>query len=166
MIRILIMLLFIASSSHDIHFSKSTVDYNENSKTLQVVINVFTDDLELAIERSHDELDLEIGAETQHEATDSLVADYCIPRIVFKRNNKEVDFDFIGFEYDYDICYLYLESDTLSIVQFDELLLGVNLFFDVYDDQENVVDLSTPFSEENFILNRDSPDWSMKTNDK
>ena len=51
-------------------------------------------------------------------------------------------------------------------MQFDELLLGVNLFFDVYDDQENVVDLSTPFSEENFILNRDSPDWSMKTNDK
>ena len=95
-----------------------------------------------------------------------MVADYCLPRIVFKRNNKEVDFDFIGFEYDYDICYLYLESDTLSIAQFDELLLGVNLFFDVYDDQENVVDLSTPFSEENFILNRDSPDWSMKTNDK
>ena len=160
------MLLFIVSSSHDIHFSKSTVDYNENSKTLQVVINVFTDDLELAIERSHDKLDLEIGADTQHEATDSFVADYCIQRIDFKRNNQEVDFNFIGFEFDYDICYLYLESDTLSIAKFDELLLGVNLFFELYDDQENVVDLTTPFSEENFILNIDSPVSSMKTNDK
>lgn len=166
MIRILIMLLFIASSSHDIHFSKSTVDYNEDSKTLQVVINVFTNDLELAIERSHDTLDLEIGAETQHEATDSLVADYCIHRILFNRNNNEVGFDFIGFEYDYDICYLYLESDTLSIAQFDEILLGVNLFFDVYDDQENVVDLRTPLSEDYFILNRDSPVAEMKINDK
>ena len=160
------MLLFIASSSHDIHFSKSTVDYNEHSKTFQVVINVFTDDLELAIERSHDTLDLEIGAETQHEATDSLVADYCMPQIVFKRNKKAVGFEFIGFEYDYDICYLYLESDTLSIAQFDEILLGVNLFFDVYDDQENVVDLRTPLSEDYFILNRDSPVAEMKINDK
>jgi hypothetical protein len=160
------MLMFIASSSHDIHFSKSTVDYNEDSKTLQVVINVFTNDLELAIERSHDKLDLEIGADTQHEATDSFVADYCIQRIDFKRNNQEVDFNFIGFEYDYDICYLYLESDTLSIAKFDELLLGVNLFFELYDDQENVVDLTTPFSDDHFILNRDSPVSFIKTNGK
>ena len=166
MIRILITLLFIASSSHDIHFSKSTVDYNENSKTLQVVINVFTDDLELAIERSHDALDLEIGAENQHEATDSLVADYCTHQIAFKKNNEQVDLEFIGFEYDYDICYLYLESDTLTMAQFDDILLGVSLFFDIYDDQENVVDLNTPFSEENFILNRDSPLAEIKPNDK
>ncbi|MAU75586.1 MAG: hypothetical protein CL831_01790 [Crocinitomicaceae bacterium] len=166
MIRILILLLFIASSSHDIHFSKSSVDYNENSKTLQAVINVFTDDLELAIERSHDKLDLEIGSETQHASTDSLVADYCIHQVVFKMNTQEVDFEFIGFEYDYDICYLYLESDTLTMTKFDDILLSVNLFFDVYEDQENVVDLSTPFSDDNFILNRESPVATMKLNDK
>jgi hypothetical protein len=160
------MLLFIVSSSHDIHFSKSSIDYNQKSNTLQVVINVFTDDLELAIERSHDKLDLEIGADTQHESTDSLVADYSVNQIVFKINNKHVDFNFIGFEYDYDICYLYLESDTLSIEQFDEILLGVKLFFEVYDDQENVVDLNTPFSEDNFILKKNSPSILMKVNDR
>ena len=166
MIRNLIMLLFIVSSSHDIHFSKSSKDYNQKSNTLQVVINVFTDDLELAIERSHDKLDLEIGAETQHESTDSLVADYSVNQIVFKIDNKHVDFNFIGFEYDYDICYLYLESDTLSIEQYDEILLGVKLFFEVYDDQENVVDLNTPFSEDNFILKKNSPSVLMKVNDR
>jgi len=160
------MLLFIVSSSHDIHFSKSSIDYNQKSNTLQVVINVFTDDLELAIERSHDKLDLEIGAETQHESTDSLVADYSVNQIVFKIDNKHVDFNFIGFEYDYDICYLYLESDTLSIEQYDEILLGVKLFFEVYDDQENVVDLNTPFSEDNFILKKNSPSVLMKVNDR
>ena len=61
------MCMFIASSTHDIHFTKSTMDYNEETQTLQVVMNVFTDDLELAIERSHEGLDLEIGSENQHE---------------------------------------------------------------------------------------------------
>ena len=156
------MFLFIVSSTHDIHFSKSTIDYNEKTNTLQVVINVFTDDLELAIERSHDGLDLEIGSENQHELTDSLVADYSISQIYFKKNKENVNFSYIGFEYDYDICYLYIESDTLSFEQFDEVQIGVHMFFDVYDDQENVVDISTPFFEDNLILNRKSPSELME----
>ena len=162
MIRLLLMFLFIVSSTHDTHFSKSTIDYNEKTKTLQVVINVFTDDLELAIERSHEGLDLEIGSENQHELTDSLVADYSISQIYFTKNKEKVKVSYIGFEYDYDICYLYIESDTLSFEQFDEVQIGVHLFFDVYDDQENVVDISTPFFEDNLILNRKSPSELME----
>ena len=164
MIRLLLMCLFIVSSTHDIHFSKSTIDYNEDTKTLQVVINVFTDDLELAIERSHNGLDLEIGSENQHELTDSLVDDYSINHINYTRNNEKVNFNFIGFEYDYDICYLFLESDTLSIEQIDETLISVHLFFEVYDDQENVVDISTPYFEDNIILNIKSPSVLMEIN--
>lgn len=164
MIRLLLMFLFIVSSTHDIHFSKSTIDYNEETKTLQVVINVFTDDLELAIERSHDGLDLEIGSENQHELTDSLVDDYAINQIYYTRNNEVVNFNFIGFEYDYDICYLYIESDTLSIEQFDEIMIGVHMFFEVYDDQENVVDISIPYYEDNLILNRKTPSVLIEIN--
>lgn len=164
MIRLLLMFLFIVSSTHDIHFSKSTIDYNEETETLQVVINVFTDDLELAIERSHDGLDLEIGSENQHELTDSLVDDYAINQIYYTRNNEVVNFNFIGFEYDYDICYLYIESDTLSIEQFDEIMIGVHMFFEVYDDQENVVDISIPYYEDNLILNRKTPSVLIEIN--
>jgi hypothetical protein len=158
------MFLFIVSSTHDIHFSKSTIDYNEETKTLQVVINVFTDDLELAIERSHDGIDLEIGSENQHELTDSLVDDYAINQIYYTRNNEVVNFNFIGFEYDYDICYLYIESDTLSIEQFDKIMIGVHMFFEVYDDQENVVDISIPYYEDNLILNRKTPSVLIEIN--
>lgn len=164
MIRLLLMFLFIVSSTHDIHFSKSTIDYNEETKTLQVVINVFTDDLELAIERSHEGLDLEIGSENQHELTDSLVDDYAINQIYYTRNNEVVNFNFIGFEYDYDICYLYIESDTLSIEQFDKIMIGVHMFFEVYDDQENVVDISIPYYEDNLILNRKTPSVLIEIN--
>jgi hypothetical protein len=158
------MFLFIVSSTHDIHFSKSTIDYNEETKTLQVVINVFTDDLELAIERSHEGLDLEIGSENQHKLTNSLVDDYAINQIYYTRNNEVVNFNFIGFEYDYDICYLYIESDTLSIEQFDKIMIGVHMFFEVYDDQENVVDISIPYYEDNLILNRKTPSVLIEIN--
>ena len=162
MIRVILMCLFIVSSTHDIHFSKSTIDYNEETQTLQVVMNVFTDDLELSIERSHEGLNLEIGGANQHELTDSLVAAYLIDHIICKNEMQDVNFKFIGFEYDYDICSLYLESDTFTVKLHDEFYLSVPMFFEVYDDQENVVDLHLLKKDESFIFTRQSSSYNFQ----
>ncbi len=156
------MCLFIVSSTHDIHFTKSTIDYNEETQTLQVVMNVFTDDLELSIERSHEGLDLEIGGENQHELTDSLVADYLIDHIRYENGSRNVNFKFIGFEYDYDICYLYLESDPFAVNN-SNYYISVNMFFEVYEDQENVVDLHVKKCEESFIFTSHSAGTEFQT---
>ena len=162
MIRVLLMCMFIASSTHDIHFTKSIMDYNEETQTLQVVMNVFTDDLELAIERSHEGLDLEIGSDNQHEQTDSLVADYLLEHFLYENGSRDIKFKFIGLEYDYDICYLYLESDTFA-VNTSDYYLSVPMFFEVYDDQENVVDLHVQKREESFIFTRHSSGIAVET---
>jgi|TARA_B110000116_G_scaffold247100_1_gene239263 hypothetical protein len=138
MIRNLLLCLFIASSTHDIHFSKSFIYYNPDSRALHTVINVFTDDLEHAIEIQHEELDLEIGSDNQHILTDSLVSDYILNNFKFTNNHLNIPINFIGLEYDYDIIYLYLESDTFDINAPNTL--EVSLFFEIFDDQENVVD--------------------------
>jgi hypothetical protein len=129
------------------------MDYNEETQTLQVVMNVFTDDLELAIERSH---------ENQHEQTDSLVADYLLDHIHYENGSRNVNFKYIGFEYDYDICYLYLESDPFAVYN-KNYYISVNMFFEVYDDQENVVDLHVKKCEESFIFTRYSSGRMFET---
>lgn len=141
MIRVLLTCLFIASSTHDIHYSKSTIDYNEETSTLQIVINVFTDDLEFAIERTREGLDLEIGADNQHESTDSLVADYVLDKLTYTNSSEDVGFEYIGLEYDYDICYLYLESEAFDLNDLDKHYLSVQIFQEIYADQDNAVDL-------------------------
>jgi len=138
MIRNLLLCLFIASSTHDIHFSKSFVYYSTDARTLQTVINVFTDDLENAIETKHEGLDLEIGTDNQHILADSLVGDYILNHFKFTNNHLNIPMNFIGFEYDYDITYLYLESETFDINAPNTL--EISLFFEMFDDQENVVD--------------------------
>jgi hypothetical protein len=125
-------------------------------------MNVFTDDLELSIERSHEGLDLEIGGENQHELTDSLVADYLIDHIIYKNGLKDVNFRFIGFEYDYDICYLYLESDTFTVKLQNEFYISVPMFFEFYDDQENVVDLHLLEKDESYIFTRQSSSYNFQ----
>ena len=163
MIRVLLMCMFIASSTHDIHFTKSTIDYNNDTQTLQVVINVFTDDLELSVERTHENLDLEIGAQNQHALTNSLVGDYVQNKITFTHGPHDVKFTFIGFEYDYDICYLYLESETFVADTMKESEISMNMFYEVYDDQENVVDLNLLNTKESTILTKKNASYRFQT---
>ena len=75
---------------------------------------------------------------------------------------QDVNFKFIGFEYDYDICYLYLESDTFTVKLQDEFYLSVPMFFEVYDDQENVVDLHLLKKDESFIFTRQSSSYNFQ----
>jgi len=138
MIRNLLLCLFIASSTHDIHFSKSFVYYSTDARALQTVINVFTNDLEHAIETKHKGLDLEIGSDNQHILTDSLVGDYILNHFKFTNNHINIPLNFIGLEYDYDITYLYVESDTFELKAPNTL--EVSIFFEIFDDQENVAD--------------------------
>jgi hypothetical protein len=43
-------------------------------------------------------------------------------------------------------------------------MIGVHMFFEVYDDQENVVDISIPYYEDNLILNRKTPSVLIEIN--
>ena len=75
---------------------------------------------------------------------------------------QDVNFKFIGFEYDYDICYLYLESDPFAVYN-RNYYISVNMFFEVYDDQENVVDLLVKNCEESFIFTSHSAGTEVQT---
>jgi len=150
MIRNLLLCLFIASSTHDIHFSKSFVYYNPEARALHTVINVFTDDLEHAIEIQHDGLDLEIGSDNQHLLTDSLVEDYILRNFKFTNDSAVIPMSFIGLEYDYDITYLYIESDTFDIKT--HVALVVSVFFELFPDQENIVDYQEGETEQSLIF--------------
>jgi hypothetical protein len=119
------------------------------------VINVFTDDLELAIEINNEGLDLEIGGEKQHVLTDSLVGRYALSNINITTSDTQLRFSYIGFEYDYDICYLYLESEPFSLDSVFQV--NVSYFYELYQDQENIVDISTPWGKDGALQTVDDP---------
>ena len=150
MIRTLLFSLFILPVVHDFHFSRTKAHYNPETSTLQMSMNVFTDDLELALRNmGHEEFKIEIETDA---VTDSLIAIYALQNFKAHHAGEQIAMDWVGYECDYDVTYLYVESAPF---QFDSTLsIAQTILLDTYDDQENVLDFESPKTEESHIFTR------------
>lgn len=141
MIRILIASLIIGSSLHDFHYSKTVSDYNTRTKTLQTVTHLFTDDLENAVKMVHD-VDLRLGEQDEYAEADSLIRTYVLDNFEITTDSKSLKLEWIGFEFDYDIVYTYIESEPHEIDS--TYAFRLNFLNEIFDDQENFVKLKLP----------------------
>ena len=141
MIRILFVSLIIGISLHDFHFSKTVSEYNSETKTLQTVSNFFTDDLEKAIKQTHG-IDLRLGEQDEYAKADSLIQEYMFENFEIRTATKPLDLDWIGYEFDYDIVYTYIESEVHECDSTYSVKL--NFFNEIFDDQENFIKINLP----------------------
>ena len=151
MIRTLILSLFILPFVHDFHFSRTKAHYNSETQTLQMSMNVFTDDLELAVRTCGHEA-LKIDVET-NSVTDSLLSIYVLSKFRASHAGLPLDMEWIGYECDYDVTYVYVESEAFSLDS--TLLIDQTLLMEIFDDQENVLDFESSETEVSYILIRD-----------
>ena len=150
MIRTIILSLFILPFVHDFHFSRTKAHYNKETQTLQMSMNVFTDDLELAVRTMGIE-DFKIDIKTD-EVTDSLMSIYILSKFQAIHAGRKLEIDWVGYECDYDITYVYVESEKFSLDS--TLLIDQTLLMEIFDDQENVLDFESSKIEESYLLIR------------
>ncbi len=123
---------------HDLHLSKMDLKYDTEDKALQIVINVFVDDLEAALlERGSD--NLKILTEKEAVETDSLILDYFYDMLDLEIDGETVNLTFIGKESseDFMAAWCYLEVSELDDIQ--HLSLSNRVLLDLFEDQRNVV---------------------------
>ena len=147
MIRTVILSLFIGAIVHDFHFSRTKTHYNESTNTLQVTINSFTDDLEFALAKEGSEFKIDLESTP---VGDSLINSYIQQKLIVNQGGSPLKLNWIGYECDYDITYLYLESDTFSLNL--PISIDQTLFMELYDDQENLIDFISKKVESSSIL--------------
>ena len=148
MIRTIILSLFILPFVHDFHFSRTKAHYNNDTQTLQISMNVFTDDLELAVRTmGYEDFKIDIAPDA---LTDSLMSIYILSKFRSLHAGQQLKMDWVGYECDYDVTYVYIESEPFSLdntLQIDQTLL-----MEIFDDQENVLDFESSDIKENHIL--------------
>lgn len=144
------MSLFILPFVHDFHFSRTKAHYNSETQTLQMSMNVFTDDLELAV-RTMGHEDFKIDIEP-NALTDSLMSIYILSKFRAQHAGQQLKMDWVGHECDYDVTYVYVESEPFSLDT--TLLIDQTLLMEIFDDQENVLDFESSDIEESHILIR------------
>ena len=111
-------------------------------------MNIFTDDLELAVRNlGHENFKIDLQFQAQ---TDSLIAEYVLSICSIDHGEDALKLDWVGYECDYDITYVYIESKEFELDK--NLVFTQGLLMDVYDDQENVFDYESQNLEVSHIL--------------
>jgi hypothetical protein len=121
------------SSEHDFHVGIVQMEYSEKSKTYQVAIKLFTDDLEKAIYESTGEK-LRLGSDKELENADKLIFQYVQARFqLIDNKGKALTLMEIGFETEMDLTWIYLESEKTKPIS--NLSVKSDIFFEVFTDQ-------------------------------
>ena len=143
-----------AESEHPIHISRSEINYDAESKAIQITLHVFIDDLEDAMVMEGF-ANPKIGAKSELKNSDLLILEYFKKKFEFYNAKKEVlKYSWIGKELGDSplalVCYM--EIENVSSVKL--LTVKNDLMMDLYDDQVNIM--------ETFVNNRPKHAFHVK----
>ncbi len=128
-----VILLSLFQNVHDFHVSISQADWEDG--LIKCTIRVFSDDLENSLQQSYgDDYRLEAALKDERLAT------YLVKNFGFKVKDKNLHGEFIGMEIENDLSFLYIQF-PLKVAPASIEVYNL-LFFDSFDDQSNIVNLS------------------------
>lgn len=157
----LVILLFYSTSipleigEHDLHLSKTEIEYNAENESVEIIMHLFIDDVEDAISR-YDTTKLNLCTSQEIIEADQFIDDYIQKNFKITSNGIPLKWNFIGKETSEDLfaiwCYLEIEHAELS----NDLIVEVTLFNELYEDQKNVVKIEYDKDHKDyFLLDRD-----------
>jgi len=135
---IIISVAFILfTAAHPIHVSVTDVEFVKEKKELQVIVRIFTDDLEKQIRAETSKPNLDILNPGNDLTSDQLFSDYLNRHLTFRVNRKEKEFDYLGYQEETGAILSYLLISDID--QLSELEVRNDILLATYDDQVNLV---------------------------
>ncbi len=131
-------ILLSGSVDHDIHLSKSEVNYDTKTQSVQVSISLFLDDMEVALE-AQGAKDVKLFSSHEADNAEELIEKYLIDKLRFDQSGKSLPYTYLGREISEDLSavWCYIEVRDISS---DQLLTVTNeIFMEIYDDQKHVM---------------------------
>jgi hypothetical protein len=139
------------SDVHDLHLTKTDIIYNTESKSIEITMNLFIDDLEKAISlmgSNH----LNLCTSKESEDAEDYIAQYLENHFKIFSGGTLLNWDFVGKESSDDIlavwCYLEIVQPNLK----GNISIEVDLFNELYEDQRNVVKLVYDKTHKDYFL--------------
>lgn len=134
---------------HDFHTSLTEINFNPKTKSLEMTIRVFTDDLEQALTESNGNSSVRI--KPTDFSTDPLIVKYLRKHVAFVSPEKNVlPYDYLGKEIELDATWLYVEVPAAANLQGYTIFNSV--MTELFEDQTNLLNLIYPDKKKSFIF--------------
>ena len=150
------LLLFIipllSFSAHKYYLSLTQIAFKESSKSVQIIINVFMDDIETALNKDNN-IDLQLSTKKELANNDVYFENYLRRKLQFKIDTIVKEFKYIGKEYDGDLVYFYLEIENIAKVSSIEITNKILLKH--FPKQENLIKSKVGTKNKSILLSKD-----------
>ncbi len=149
---LVVVSLFISSYTfHKYYLSLTDIQYNKTNKSLEIITNVFMDDIELELNKKYN-VNLQLTSPQQYKKTDSLFQNYFKEKLKFTIDQEPKAFNYIGIEFEGDLVFIYMEiNNVTNPKQFE---ISNTILLQNFEDQKNIVKVKLNNKRKSDILNK------------
>ena len=116
-ILLLALTLTLASfTEHKYYISLITVEYKKESKSVQITMRIFIDDLQETINKTYTK-DFELDEPDEDSNINKFIINYIQDNFIVKINSQNKSYQYLGKEYEKDVVFLYLEVKDIEAIQ-------------------------------------------------
>ena len=133
---LLFIIPLISFTTHKYYLSLTQINYKTESKSLQIIINVFMDDIETALNKDYD-INLQLTTKKELKNNDIYFEKYLKEKLFFKVDDVVKNFNYIGKEYDGDLVFFYLEIENIN--QLKTIAVKNNVLTTHFSKQQNLI---------------------------
>ena len=158
MIASVFFYLFI-SFLHPLHLSVCDIDFDKQTRSLEISQRIFADDLENVLRPK-------VGAKTDilnpvnKEQLSSAIREYVLQNLQLQLNGKKANPRYIGYEVDEDVVWVYLEVPNVRSL--NTITVQNTLFFEVFQDQLNLINVKKDGKVRSLKLTGDQKEGTLR----
>ncbi len=134
---------------HPVHLSLTNIDFNSETKALEITHRFFVDDFEKRLEQDLSER-LYLGTEEEHSEADKIIQEYLKQNFTILVNGKELSRNYIGKEVDAEAIWIYVEIPQVKKLK--DLELTHLSLLDFFEDQRNFINVNYEGEKKAIIL--------------
>lgn len=139
-------------SAHKYYLSLTQIKFKEEAKSVQIIINVFMDDIETALNKDYN-IDLQLTTKKELKNNDVYFEKYLKDKLQFKINAISKDFIYLGKEYDGDLVYFYLEIENITEVS--TINISNKILIKHFPEQQNLIKSKVGSKNKSVLLTKD-----------
>ena len=147
---------------HKFYLSVTEIEYKKEQKDLQIISKVFIDDLQNVLEKRYGE-SIVLSKDEEAGPVKELIQKYLRSKLRIATDGREVKLHYLGKKYDKDQLVLFIEAENLE--PFKEISITNPVLIDMFDDQQNVVNVKIGKKIKSLMLRKDSETDVLNFND-
>ena len=134
---------------HDFHTSLTEMRYNTKSKTFEISVRVFTDDLEKVLSVANQNKKFLVE---NNDKNDPFVEAYIKKNfVVVNTKNQKPIINYIGKEKEGDATWIYLEMPVNESINGSKI--QNNVLIDMFEDQTNILNIFVQNQKKSYLYN-------------